>query len=124
MSLSLLNGLAILCLRQSAPPRLLAGNPSRQASVLQALGLTVLLSLPQSAQAIVCRAPPLILRITLQDTTCVVGQDTVRRRDAPDRIECLLSNPQLRIITLMPDGRFTYDDTDNDTFREGLCTPD
>jgi len=30
----------------------------------------------------------------------------------------------LRIITLYPDGRFSYSDTDKDAFREGVCTPE
>lgn len=79
---------------------------------------------PLSAEAMVCRAPPLVLRITVTDTACRIGADTALRRDTPDGIECLLSNPQLRIVTLFADGRFTYDDTDDDTFREGICSAD
>jgi len=79
---------------------------------------------PLAAEAMVCRAAPLVLRITLQDTACLVGGDTAIRRDTAEGVECLLSNPQLRIITLRPDGRFRYLDTDNDTQREGVCTPE
>lgn len=84
----------------------------------------VLMLIPLGSQAMVCRAPPLVLRITLQDDACQIGTDSAPRRDADGATECLLSNPQLRIVTLYPDGRFTYADTDDDTFREGLCTPD
>lgn len=80
--------------------------------------------MPVSVEAMVCRASPLVLAITVQDTACRVGNDTAIRRDASGAVECLLSNPQLRIITIYPDGRFTYLDTDDDTFREGLCTPE
>lgn len=88
------------------------------------LSVCFVLLAPAMAEAMVCRAAPIVLRIDVQNAQCLIGDKTARRRDTPDAVECLLSDPQLRIITLYPDGRFTYDDTDDDTFRVGICTPD
>ena len=79
---------------------------------------------PVTASAMICRAPPLVLRIALQDSACTIGDDMALRRDKNGNVECLLSDPQLRIVTLYPDGRFTYADTDDDRLLEGICTPD
>jgi len=86
-----------------------------------AAGLSVI---PVTAGAMVCRAPTVLLRIALEDEVCRVNDDVAIRRAGKGSIECLLSNPQLRIITLYPDGRFSYLDTDTDAFREGVCTPE
>jgi hypothetical protein len=86
-----------------------------------AAGLSVV---PVAAEAMVCRAPTVLLRIALEDEVCRVNDDVAIRREGGDGIECLLSDPQLRVITLYPDGRFSYRDTDTDAFREGICTPD
>ncbi len=77
---------------------------------------------PGIGAAMVCRAPALVLRITLEDGQCRIGNDVAIRRDVDGATQCLLSNPQLRVITLHEDGRFTYLDTDIDLKRDGICT--
>ena len=74
------------------------------------------------ASAMVCRGPALVLRITLEEDLCRIGGDVAIRRDVEGATECRLSNPQLRIITLHSDGRFSYLDTDTDLKRDGVCT--
>ena len=69
----------------------------------------------------VCRAQHLVLRISLGETVCEIGNDEAIRRATDDGIECRLSNPQLRIITLFPDNTFTYLDTDSDKLFRGSC---
>jgi hypothetical protein len=92
--------------------------------MLRLLLAVICTAIPVAANAVVCRAPTVLLRITLEDGVCRVNDDVAIRREGADSIECLLSDPQLRVITLYPDGRFSYRDTDTDAFREGICTPD
>jgi hypothetical protein len=66
-----------------------------------AAGLSVI---PATAGALVCRAPTVLLRITLEDEVCRVNDDVAVRREGGDGTECLLSDPRCGSSRSIPTG--------------------
>ena len=64
-----------------------------------------------------------VLRVSLGPDACRVGTTDGTRRTSGSEVECRVSNPQLRILTLGADGAFTFEDTDTDIVRRGTCAP-
>lgn len=76
---------------------------------------------PALADPLACRAPGLTLSVEIAPDACIINGQAALRREKDGLVVCLLSNPQLRIITFAPDGGFTYEDTDADRHFAGRC---
>ena len=99
--------------------------PFRLRAPLAALAPVLALAAgPAVAVQLACSGPRLTLDVDVDVTagTCVVDGKTATLRKPANPVVCHVADPQLRILTIAPDGGFIWEETASDRVVRGTCS--
>ena len=99
--------------------------PFRLRAPLAALAPVLALAAgPAVAVQLACSGPRLTLDVDVDVTagTCVVDGKTATLRKPANPVVCHVADPQLRILTIAPDGSFIWEETASDRVVRGTCS--